>query len=146
MQLKSPVFKNNGFLVSKYTCDSININPPLMIKNVPKNAQSLALVIDDIDAPAGIFTHWLVWNIDVNTKEIPENFVPLNSVEGITSWGKSGYSGPCPHTGVHRYFFKLFALDIKLDLSPKSDISEFSKTIKNHIIAKSELIGKYPKK
>lgn len=146
MRISSSAFKNNDFIPEKYTCDGSNINPPLSIVDVPKNVQSLALVVDDPDAPAGTFTHWLVWNINPNTTEISGNYVPQGSVEGLGSFGKSHYGGPCPGFGTHRYFFKIFALDTKLNLSSSSTIKEFLLSIQNHILAKAELIGKYSRK
>lgn len=143
MLLASSVFEHNSFIPHRYTCDGEDINPPLIVSDVPANAKSLALLVDDPDAPAGDWVHWLVWNIDPSLKEIPEKSVPVGSVQGITDFGKSGWGGPCPPTGTHRYFFKLFALDQELDLSPNSRKAEFLKAIDGHVLSKSELIGLY---
>lgn len=142
MKLESPAFGNMERIPSKYTCDGQDINPPLKISDVPENTKSLVLIVDDPDAPAGTWVHWLVWNISPNTKEIPENSVPKNAVEGITSWNRVGYGGPCPPSGTHRYFFKLYALDTILDL-PSTTISELEKAMENHILDKAELVGLY---
>lgn len=146
MQITSPVFQNNNFLPEKYTCDGQNINPPLTINNVPKNTESLVLIVDDPDAPSGTWTHWLVWNIQPETTEIPENSIPTSATEGTTNWGRPGYNGPCPPSGTHRYFFKIFALDTILDLQPQSTINQLLTTMQNHIIAQAEIIAKYSKK
>lgn len=130
MKITSSIFKNNDFIPEKYTCDGLSINPPLSITDIPKNTESLALIVEDPDAPGGVFTHWLVPNIDPNITEIPEKF-------------KSDYIGPCPPFGTHRYFFKIFALDTKLDLSPSSTAKDFMLAIENHILANAELVGKY---
>jgi Raf kinase inhibitor-like YbhB/YbcL family protein len=146
MEITSPVFQNNNFISEKYTCDGQNINPPLIIDNTPINTKSLVLIVDDPDAPSGIWTHWTIWNISPTISEISENSLPTGAVEGITSWGKSGYSGPCPHSGTHRYFFKLFALDTILDLSSSSNVDQLLAAIQNHILTKTEIIVKYSKK
>lgn len=146
MKISSPAFENNGEIPSKYTCDGENINPPLEFGNVPENTQILVLIVDDPDAPMGIWVHWTLWNIEPETEKIPENTVPAGAVEGITSFGKVGYGGPCPPSGTHRYFFKIYALDKKLDLSPQADKSKLGEVINNHILAKSELIGLYSRK
>ena len=100
--------------------------------------------MDDIDA--NNWTHWILWNISPSTLEIPENSIPSNAVEGITSWGNSKYQGPCPPSGTHRYFFKLFALDVVLDLSSSSTVDQLSIAMQNHLITKTEIIAKYSKK
>jgi len=144
MEITSPVFQNNNFLPEKYTCDGPNINPPLKISNIPSNTKSLVLIVDDPDA--NNWTHWVVLNIPPNTFEILENSIPFNAIEGINSWGNSSYQGPCPPSGTHRYFFKLFAIDTVLDFSSSATIDQISTAIKNHLITKTEIITKYSKK
>ncbi len=146
MKIKSSAFENNQTIPSKYTCDGENTSPPLSIAEVPKNTQSLVLIVDDPDAPAGTWVHWTIWNIDPKTKEIPEGSVPSGGGEGITSFGNTGYGGPCPLSGTHRYFFKIYALDIKLELSPDATSSKIEEEINGHILAKDELIGFYSRK
>jgi Raf kinase inhibitor-like YbhB/YbcL family protein len=141
LKIESPAFKSEGEIPSKYTCEGQNINPPLTIKNIPSEAKSLALVIDDPDA-AGIFTHWVVWNIKP-TENIAENSVP--GMEGRSSFGVTHYRGPCPPTGTHRYFFKIYALDTMLDLPANANKEDLEKKIKDHIVGKGELIGMYHK-
>ena len=130
---------------SKYTCEGEDINPSLKIVGVPKNAKTLVLIMDDPDAPMGTWVHWLVWNMSPQTTEILENSVPTSSVEGTTSWRRTGYGGPCPPSGTHRYFFKLYALDIALNLSPQTDKAGLEKAMAGHILDKTELIGLYKK-
>ena len=142
MQLTSPAFSHNEAIPKKYTCDGDNINPPLTITDVPKDTKSLALIIDDPDAPMGTWVHWTVWNMDPGMTEIAENSVP-NGVEGYTSSGKPGYGGPCPPSGTHRYFFKLYALDTLLDLSPRTDASQLEQAMQGHVLDSAELMGTY---
>jgi len=143
MKIESTAFKDNKLIPPKYTCDGENINPPLGISDVPENAKSLVLVVDDPDAPGGTFVHWTVWNISPHIKEIPENSCPQNSVEGITDSGRSGYCGPCPPYGTHRYFFKLFALNTTLDLDTSVKAANIEKEIEENILVKTQLVGLY---
>ncbi len=143
MILKSPAFSNNQNIPAKYTCDGDDINPPLEVQEVPAETQSLALIVDDPDAPAGTWVHWLVWNIDPGTKEIAENSVPEASIQGVTSNDQPGWGGPCPPSGTHRYFFKIYALDAKLDLGSKSGKEALIKEMEKHILGQAELMGLY---
>lgn len=143
MKIKSPVFISNEEIPFKYTCDGENVSPPLFFKDVPGSARHLALVVDDPDAPHGTFTHWIVWNIKPTAIELREGRPPDGSVEGSTSAGDIGYVGPCPPSGMHRYFFKLYALSKELSLEEGADISQFEKAIKNCVIEKAELVGTY---
>jgi len=143
MKLTSPAFQHNASMPSKYTCDGDNVSPPLEISDVPESATSLMLINDDPDAPAGTWTHWTVWNIYPKITKIDENSVPQNGIEGITSFGSPGYGGPCPPSGEHRYFFKLYALDTMLDLSSDADKAQLEKVMEGHILDEAELIGLY---
>ena len=143
MKLESPAFEHNQPIPKKYTCDGEDINPPLKIEEVPKEAKSLVLIVDDPDAPMGTFTHWLLWNIDPKISEIEENSKP--GIEGINDFGKNSYGGPCPPSGTHHYHFKIYALDTLLDLPSSSKKSALEKTIEGHILDFSELIGLYQK-
>jgi len=134
------VFKNNGFIPQKYTCDGNDVNPPLNIEGVPKETQSLALIVDDPDAPMGTWDHWVVWNIPPAEK-IMENSVP--GTEGLNDFRRRSYGGPCPPSGTHRYFFKVYALDTRLDLSPSSRKKDVERAMKGHVIAEGELVGLY---
>ncbi len=143
LQITSPAFQNNGTIPRQYTCDGKDINPPLVIENVPQGTQSIAVIVDDPDAPVGIWVHWVLWNIDPNTKEIAENAVPQGAVEGMNDFKKHAYGGPCPPSGTHRYFFKVYALDTMLDISPNSTKSALEKAMKGHILAEGQIIGLY---
>ena len=138
LRLTSPAFQDQGLIPAKYTCDGEDINPPLLIEGVGEDAKSLVLIVDDPDASMGTWVHWVVLNIDPETAEIPENSAPAGSLELKTSFDKPGYGGPCPHTGTHRYFFKLYALD-----APKINSAE---EIPAHTIASAELIGLYQRR
>lgn len=143
LTITSSAFQNEQMIPEKYTCDGENIPPPLQIEGVPVETKSLVLIVDDPDAPVGTWVHWLVWNINPATKEIPENSVPAGSVEGTTSFGNPGYGGPCPPSGTHRYFFKCYALDRTLDLSISATNEEVAKAMQGHIIDQGELMGVY---
>ncbi|OGE81666.1 MAG: phosphatidylethanolamine-binding protein [Candidatus Doudnabacteria bacterium RIFCSPHIGHO2_01_FULL_43_23] len=143
MKIQSSVFENNQNIPKKFTCDGADISPPLKIFGVPKNAQSLALIVDDPDAPGGTFVHWTMWNIPVEILEIQEGVTPAESIEGITSFGTTGYGGPCPPSGIHRYFFKIYALEDKLNLSDDADKSQLFEAMKGRILDEAELVGLY---
>lgn len=143
MQISSPAFANSQPIPAKYTCDGKDINPPLQISDVPAGTMSLALVSDDPDAPMGTWVHWLLWNISPAVTAIPENDVPAGVSQGTTSWQKPGYGGPCPPSGTHRYFFKLYALDAILNLSATAGKKDLESAMKGHILAQAELVGLY---
>jgi hypothetical protein len=144
MQFTSPAFEHEGTISPTYTCDGENISPPLAIADVPSDAKSLALVIDDPDAvkPAGkVWDHLVVWNIPRTTVEIPEGQEPPGIVGQGTS--KRGYQGPCPPDGEHRYYFKLYALDTMLDLPASSSKAELERSMEGHVLAEAVLMGRY---
>lgn len=143
MKLTSSAFINNQSIPVKYTCDGQNVSPPLSISDIPNNTRSLALIMDDPDAPAGTWVHWTVWNIDPTIKEIPEGNIPAGAVEGKTSFGKPGYGGPCPPSGTHHYIFHLYALDSTLSLNSSSTKEDLEKSMEGHILDKAELVGLY---
>lgn len=143
MVIKSPVFEKNGMLLNTYTCDGRNINPPLLFENVPSGVGSLVLIVDDPDAPSKTWVHWTVFNINPQIREIKEDSVPEGAVLGMTDFGKPGYGGPCPPTGIHRYFFKLYALDSTLNLSEGATKEKVEKAMEGHILDSTELIGLY---
>jgi hypothetical protein len=142
MKLTSTAFENNGEIPSEFTCDSDNISPPLSISEVPENAKSLALIMDDPDAPAGTWVHWVVWNIPPDTREIEKGTEP-RGVQGKTDFGSTGYGGPCPPSGTHRYFFKLYALDTELSIPEGSTKQDLEKAMEGHIMEKAQLMGTY---
>jgi Raf kinase inhibitor-like YbhB/YbcL family protein len=138
--ITSPAFQNNGTIPKKYTCDGEDINPPLRIEKIPEGSRSLVIIFDDPDAPRGTWVHWVVWNISP-TEEIKEDNVP--GIEGINDFNRHAYGGPCPPSGTHRYFFKIYALDDELDLDSNSRKGDILKAIEGRIIAKGEIIGLY---
>lgn len=143
MKLTSPTFQQNGIIPSKYTCDGQNINPPLQIEDVAKAAKNLVIIVDDPDAPGGDFVHWLIWNIDPSTRQIAENNIPEGAIEGTTSFGKNGWGGPCPPSGVHRYQFKIYALGTELKLNPQAKKAELENAMKGQIVDQAILVGLY---
>lgn len=143
MQIFSPAFLNNQNIPGKYTCDGEGVNPPLEFKDVPSDAKSLVLIVDDPDASSGTWVHWTLWNIDPATTLIAENSLPPKVIAGQTSSGQNLYGGPCPPSGTHRYFFKLYALDSKLSISSFSLKEDLEKAMQGHIISQAELVGLY---
>lgn len=145
MTITSTAFGHNQPIPSKYTCDGENVNPPLNFSKVPKEAKSLCLIVEDPDAPSGMFTHWLIYNMSPSTLQILDNQIPEDSVLGMTDFGKIMYGGPCPPSGTHRYFFKLFALDTILNIPKGENKEAVEKVMRDHILEKKELIGLYKK-
>ena len=146
VSIATPAFQVGGEIPAKFTCNGANTNPELKISGVPNEAKSLVLIVDDPDAPRGLFTHWIVWNIDPKTTDIGENSVPAGGVQGTNDFGKRNYGGPCPPSGTHRYFFKIFALDMKLDLKPSARRADLDGAIKSHILGQGELMARYAHK
>jgi Raf kinase inhibitor-like YbhB/YbcL family protein len=145
MEIKSPAFKNMDNIPALYSCDGKDINPPLAISDVPENTVSLILIMEDPDAPAGVFDHWLVWNINKDTEMIAEGDELPDYPKGNNSFGFKAYGGPCPPRGQeHRYFFRLFALDAVFGIDPEEAtrpaLNEF---IDEHKIEEAVLIGLY---
>ena len=140
LTISSPAFQNEGEIPSRYTCDGENINPPLYIENIPPSANSLVIIVEDPDAPKGNFTHWLVWNIEP-AKTIGEDSVP--GTVGLNNFGNNSYGGPCPPSGAHRYYFRVYALDTRLTIPPNSDKKALEQAIKTHVIAEGVLMGRY---
>jgi Raf kinase inhibitor-like YbhB/YbcL family protein len=140
MQVTSNAFENHGRIPDKYTCDGANVSPPLRIDQIPPEAKSLAIIVDDPDAPAGTWVHWLMWNLPV-VGELKEN--DATGIQGTNDFKKRQYGGPCPPDGTHRYFFKVYALDILLDLSPDTRKEQLEKSMSGHIIGFGQLIGFY---
>lgn len=143
MKIQSSAFEHNQSIPRKFTCDGENFNPPLTFSDVPKDSVSLALIMDDPDAPRGLWVHWTVWNISPQTTSVEENSKFEGAVEGVTSFGKPGYGGPCPPDREHRYFFKLYALATKLSLDRSATKKELEREMEGHIKARAELVGRY---
>ena len=142
-KLSSPAFQHLKSIPKKFTCDGANVNPPLRIENVPAGTKSLALILDDRDAPRGTYVHWILWNINFGTQEINENSIPSGAVQGVNDFQKNSYGGPCPPTRPHRYVFKVYALDALLNLAPKSKKLDLEKAMEGHVIGRGELAGVY---
>ncbi|MBL7958814.1 YbhB/YbcL family Raf kinase inhibitor-like protein [bacterium] len=148
MNIESSVFKDSGWIPKKFTCDGENVSPPLLFSGIPLNAASLALICDDPDAPAGTWVHWVVFNLPPNMKGLPENILsdkalPGGAKQGVNDFRNIGYGGPCPPSGKHRYYFKLYALDHILDLEAGATKWQVVQAMKGHIIAEAKLMGIY---
>ena len=146
ISISSPAFQAGSDIPAKFTCNGTNISPEIQIRGVPNEAKSLVLIVDDPDAPRGLFTHWIVWNIDPKTTRVAENSAPAGAVQGTNDFGKRSYGGPCPPSGTHRYFFKIFALDTKLDLKPSARRAELDAAMRGHVLAQGELMARYSHK
>lgn len=147
--IKSSAFKNNGLIPEKHTCDGENVNPFIEILNAPAETKSLVLIMDDPDATGGVtWVHWLLWNMESKTHYIPEDNVPGNALLGTTSFEKIGYGGPCPPRGnkPHRYMFKVYALDVELDLNEGAFKEELLKAMEGHVLDEGLITGLYGRK
>ena len=145
MKITSTAFEDDGMIPSEYTCDGSDKSPPLTISEVPKEAKSLAIIMDDPDAPMGTFTHWVVWNISPQKTQFAKG-EKISFPQGKTSFGSKSYGGPCPPGGTHRYFFKLYALDIILNIKEGSSKDDLEIAMSGHFLAEKSLMGKYSRK
>lgn len=148
MELTSSAFSEGGMIPKKYTCDDMDVSPPLKWHNAPEGTESFVLIADDPDAPMGTWVHWVLFNLPAGTTELPEAFPAKEkfdngAVHGKNDFGRYGYGGPCPPGGTHRYFFKLYALKRKLALKPGTTKKDVIKAMKNYILAECRLMGKY---
>jgi Raf kinase inhibitor-like YbhB/YbcL family protein len=143
MFLTSNDFSNGGTIPPRLTCEGVNDSPNLRISMVPQNTRSLVLIMDDPDAPRGTFTHWLVWGISPDTTEFSTDSVPSGVVQGTNDGGKVGYMGPCPPSGQHRYYFRLYALDVPLNLPAGAHRRQVEAAIKGHVLAEATLLGRF---
>ncbi len=146
--VSSEAFKDGETIPSEYTCDGKNVSPALSWKGIPAGAKSIALIVDDPDAPGGMFVHWVLYNIPANVQKLPGG-MPKNetlgdgSRHGMTDFGRVGYGGPCPPKGTHRYYFKVYALDTMLNMQPGASKKQLESAMKGHILAQGELMGTY---
>lgn len=150
MKIESSAFKDGGRIPQKFTCDGDDVSPALRFVDVPQDAKSLALIVDDPDVPASVradrnWDHWVVWNIAPTVRDLAEGGDP-HGVQGKNSWGKNRYGGPCPPDREHRYFFKLYALDRALELPPSAGKPQLLDAMKGHIVAQAQLIGRYDRR
>jgi Raf kinase inhibitor-like YbhB/YbcL family protein len=148
IELTSTAFKEGEFIPKKYTCDGRNVSPPLEWNGVPVATKSISLICDDPDAPIGTWVHWVIFNIPAFTKKLNENIKTAKvledgTVQGNNDFRKIGYGGPCPPSGTHRYFFKIYALDIRIELTPGATKDELIKEMEGHILSEGKLMGKY---
>ncbi len=146
--ITSPAFEDGGLIPAKYTCDGADISPPLQWEGVPEGTGSIAVISDDPDAPMGTWVHWVLFGLPSETRELAENIppdrtLPNGAKQGTTDFGRVGYGGPCPPSGTHRYFFKIYALDTEIDLSAGASKSELLKAMEGHILGQGQLIGRY---
>ncbi|MCK9361005.1 YbhB/YbcL family Raf kinase inhibitor-like protein [Patescibacteria group bacterium] len=141
MRLTSPAFADGASIPSQYTCDGNDSVPPLVIDDVPPDTKSFVLICFDPDSPSGNWDHWVAFDIPADTREINSEV----GTQGVNSWGKLGYGGPCPGSGEHRYFFRLFALDTMLNLKSGASRSAVEQALQGHELAKTEVMGRYIK-
>jgi len=142
-ELSSPAFAEGDEIPTRYTCQGENFSPPLTISGTPKGTAKLALVMHDPDAPNGDFLHWTLWHLNPNIREIPENTVPDDALQGMNSAGSVGYMGPCPPSGIHHYIFNLYALDTTMNLPEGTRRAELMKALDNHVVAQTALSGTF---
>jgi len=148
MQITSSAFTEGSMIPAKYTCDGQDISPHLEWKDVPAGTKSFALIADDPDAPVGTWVHWVVFNIPSNVTTLAENVKPEKEYkngmrQGSNDWPKIGYGGPCPPSGTHRYYFKIYALDITLGIKPGATKTQVLNAMKGHVLTEAQLMGKY---
>ena len=148
IKITSSVFEDGGLIPSKYTCDGADVSPPLQWDSVPEGTKSIALICDDPDAPMGTWVHWVLFNLPAETKELAENIppdrtLPNGAKQGTSDFGRIGYGGPCPPSGTHRYFFKIYALDAEVGLEAGASKSQLLGAMEGHILTQGQLIGKY---
>ena len=148
IKITSSAFENGGMIPAKYTCDGADVSPPLQWDTVPEGTKSIALICDDPDAPMGTWVHWVLFNMPAEANELAENIpaeetLPNGAMQGVSDFGRIGYGGPCPPGGTHRYFFKVYALDTKVDLQAGADKRQLLKAMEGHILSQGQLIGKY---
>jgi len=148
IKVTSSAFAEGGLIPPKYTCDGSDISPPLQWEDVPDGTKSIALISDDPDAPMGTWVHWVLFGLPAETRELEENIppdetLPNGAKQGTSDFGRIGYGGPCPPSGTHRYFFKIYALDTELDLAAGVRKRDLLKAMEEHILGQGQLIGKY---
>ncbi len=144
LTVTSTAFKEGKMIPKKYTCDGTNVSPQLAWSGVPTDARSIALVCDDPDAPSGTFVHWVVFNMPSVTKEIPEaGGLPAGSLRGINDFKRLDYGGPCPPSGTHRYYFKIYAVDMTLNLKEGATQSDLLSAMQGHVLAQGQIMGTY---
>jgi Raf kinase inhibitor-like YbhB/YbcL family protein len=148
IDVTSPAFEDGGVIPQRYTCEGAGISPPLNWGPVPDGTQSITLIVDDPDAPSGTFVHWVLYDLPADVQGLPENLpgaktFPVGGEQGVNSSDVLGYRGPCPPSGTHRYFFKVYALDIKTNLPPGETKERLLEVMAGHVLAQGQLMGRY---
>jgi Raf kinase inhibitor-like YbhB/YbcL family protein len=151
MKLSSTAFQDGGMIPSKYTCDGPNISPPLNWSGLPANTKSIALIVDDPDAPAKTWVHWVLYDLPSTQTELAEDIKPHAALaaggrQGTNDFRQTGYGGPCPPGGTHRYFFKIYALDSETSLKDGATKDDVERAMKGHVLGQGELVGKYQRR
>ncbi len=151
MQITSPSFTQGGAIPVRHTCDGQDVSPPLSWSGAPAGTKSFALIADDPDAPAGTWVHWVVWNLPAGAASLPENVarkdtLPGGARQGTTDFRRIGYGGPCPPSGTHRYYFRIYALDALLELPASTNRKDLEKAMQGRVLAQAEWMGTYSRK
>lgn len=151
MEIKSSAFKAGESIPAKYTCDNFDVSPPLLWSKVPAGTKTFAIIADDPDAPSGTYVHWVVFNIPASQRDFAEDIPKTESLDngasqGLNDFGNIGYGGPCPPSGTHRYYFKIYALDSELSLTPGITKKELVKAMDVHVLDEGQLMGRYKRK
>ena len=151
LTVRSSAFEQEQMIPRRYTADGPDVSPPLEWSDVPPGTASLAVICDDPDAPMGTWVHWVLYNLPADTHSVPEDVpaietLPNGAAQGMTDFGRVGYGGPAPPSGVHRYFFRVYALDIRADLPPGATRHELDQAMRGHILAQGELMGRYSRR
>jgi Raf kinase inhibitor-like YbhB/YbcL family protein len=148
IKIKSSVFDEGQPIPTKYTCSGIDVSPPLEWNSLPDETLSIAIICEDPDAPGGTWSHWVIFNLPADTISLSEHVMSReimdnNAIQGLNDFGKVGYGGPCPPSGTHRYYYKIYALDVKLDLPPRTTRETFLESINEHILDQGQIMGTY---
>ena len=151
IKVESSAFEEGAMIPARYTCDGANVSPPLQWGSIPAGTKSIAVISDDPDAPMGDWVHWVIFNIPADVNELeddipPDEVLSNGAIQGTTDFGRVGYGGPCPPSGTHRYYFKIYALDTTLDLTSSTDKAKLLDAMEGHIIGRGQLMGKYKRK
>ena len=146
--IKSRAFKDGEPIPTEYSCEGLNFSPPLELESITHDAVSIAIICEDPDAPSGIWSHWVIFNLPPKTTELPERVMTRETLEngatqGSNGWGTIGYRGPCPPSGTHRYYFRIYALDVKLNLPAGVTREELLKALENHVLDEGQIMGTY---
>lgn len=151
IQVTSSAFEEGGMIPQQYTCDGENLSPPLSWESLQEETKSVALIVDDLDAPSGTFAHWVLYDLPANVQELPagvsgDETLPNGARQGANDFGDIGYGGPCPPRGTHRYVFKVYALDAQVDLAPDQTKAQLLRAMEGHILAQGQIMGKYKRR